>query len=182
MKEQTVSSRTAFQGRLLHVEVVEVELADGRRATREVCRHPGAAVILAQCDDGRFVLVRQYRKAIEAETLEAVAGTLHRDEDPLVCAHRELREESGYTARAMIPMGVVVPAPGYTDERLHMFYARLHPRQEALHTDPDEVVSVAYLTADEIERMVAGGQIEDAKTLAAWLLFRCRRPDAAGPA
>ncbi|MDA0578030.1 MAG: NUDIX hydrolase [Verrucomicrobia bacterium] len=172
MHETTIATRTGFQGKLLHVEILEIALADGARATREIIRHPGAAVVLGQLDDGRFVLVRQYRKAVEREMLEAVAGTLNRGEDPVICAHRELSEESGYRARELIPLGSVVPAPGYTDERLHLFYARLHEAQGALHTDADEHVCVVYLTAEEIERDIAAGTIDDAKTLAVWLRYR----------
>ncbi len=175
MHEKTITTKAGFHGKLLHVDVLEVELGPGERATREIIRHPGAAVILAQLDDGRFVLVRQYRKAIERETLEVVAGTLHRGEDPVVCAHRELHEETGYAARELIRLGAVVPAPGYTDERLHMFFARLKPEQGAQQPDADETVSVAYATAAEIESMIVDGTIEDAKTLAAWLLYRLRQ-------
>jgi ADP-ribose pyrophosphatase len=177
MSERTLSTRSAFRGKLLHVEVVDVELPGGRRAFREICRHPGAAVILAQAADDRFVFVRQYRKAIERETIEVVAGTLHPGEDPVACAHRELREETGYAARQLEALGAVVPAPGYTDERLHVFYARLEAQPPAtLATDADELLAVEYLTAAEIERRIARAEIEDAKTLAAWLLFRSRHP------
>ena len=176
MQERTVKVTPAFQGRLLHVEVVEVELPGGLRSIREICRHPGAAVILAQLDDGRFVLVRQYRKAIERETLEVVAGTLHPGEDPVACAHRELAEETGYRARELISLGAVVPAPGYTDERLHMFFARLDSVRGELQTDADEALSVEYLNATQIETKIAAGELEDAKTLAAWLLYRARIP------
>ena len=159
---------------VLRVESVEVELDSGVRSVREIVRHPGAAVVLAQLDDGRFVFVRQYRKAIEQATLEVVAGTLHPGEDPAACAHRELREESGYTARELIKLGVVLPAPGYTTERLHTYFARLDGKQGDLQTDHDEQVQVVYLTAADVERKLAAGEIEDAKTLSAWLLYKTR--------
>lgn len=172
MYEKTVGTRIGFQGRLLQVDVVDIELAGGGRSTREIIRHPGAAVVLAQRDDARFVLVRQYRKAVEREMLEAVAGTLNRGENPVAGAHRELAEETGYRARELVALGSIVAAPGYTEERLHLFYARVHPGEGAPHTDADEQVMVELLTAAEIERAIADGTIDDAKTLAAWLRYR----------
>lgn len=174
MNEETIKTTRVFEGRLLKIDEVEVVLENGHRASREVIRHPGAAVILAQRDDGRFVFVRQYRKAIDRETLEVVAGTLHRGEDPAECARRELQEETGYTARELVPIGAAVPAPGYTDERLYLFHARVANEAGASNPDDDEKVQAQILTANEIETMIAGGGIEDAKTMAAWLLYRLR--------
>ena len=93
--EKTLASRTVFDGKLLCLEVIDVEVEPGVESVREVVRHPGAVVLLPQLPDGRFVLVRQFRKAIEEEILEAVAGTLDPGEDPLNCAGRELAEETG---------------------------------------------------------------------------------------
>lgn len=172
MDERTVSARMGFEGRLLKVEVVDVELATGQRAVREIVRHPGAAVVLARLPDGRFVLVRQFRKAIETDLLEAVAGTLGPGEDPLACAQRELREETGYEATRLVKLGVVVPAPGYTDEKLHVYYAELDDRRREACPDDDEKVSVEVLEAEALEAQILDGEIGDAKTLAAWLLYK----------
>ena len=76
MNEKTLSARTVFDGRLLHVEVLDVELPSGVRSVREIVRHPGASVILPQRPDGQFLFVRQFRKPLERQLLEAVAGTL----------------------------------------------------------------------------------------------------------
>ncbi len=175
MYERTVNSRTAFQGRLLRIDVHEVELADGRRSAREIVCHPGAAVILAERDDGRFVLVRQYRKAIERVLLEVVAGTLDPPESPAACADRELREETGYTARRLTFLGRVVPVPGYSQEILHVFHAWVDGVAAAPTPDADEQVESVLLAPDELERMITAGEIEDGKTLAAWMLYRQRR-------
>ena len=174
MIEKTLSRKTAFRGRLLRVDVVNVELESGVRSTREIVRHPGAVVVLAQRPDGRFVFVRQYRKAIEKHLLEAVAGTREPGERPTVCARRELREETGYAAEKLIRLGVLYPAPGYTEEMLHVYFARLGLRRQALNPDEDEKIETVCLTAERFERMIAGGRIADAKTLAAWLLYQRR--------
>lgn len=174
MTETTLSADWGFRGKLLNVEVLQVALASGRRSVREVVRHPGAAVILARRADGCFLFVRQFRKALEREMLEVVAGTLSPGELPEACARREVREETGYRALTLLALGVVTPAPGYTDERLHVFFAEVEPDPERLAPDEDEVLLVEPLTAAQIGDLIARGAIEDAKTLAAWLLFMAR--------
>jgi len=174
MREITRQMKTVFQGRLLRVEAVDVELENGHCARREIVRHPGATVILAQLPDDHFVLVRQYRKAVEQELLEVVAGTLHPGEHPDDCARRELKEETGFDAVTLIKMGEVYPAPGYTDECLHIYYARLDGRAGALNPDEDEKLEPVFLTALQLDDLIVGGDIHDAKTLAAWMLYhRC---------
>jgi ADP-ribose pyrophosphatase len=175
MQEKTLSTTTAFSGRLLKVEVVEVELESGARSRREVVRHPGAVAILAELPDGRFVLVRQFRKAIEQDLLEVVAGTLDKGEDPDDCARRELREETGYSPETLTRLGAVFVAPGYSQEMLHVYHARLNPTPGCLSPDDDEKLEVVCLTAAQLEQMMKAGEIADAKTLAAWLLYvkRC---------
>lgn len=172
MYEKTMDTRTAFQGKLLRVDVMEVELEDGVRSVREVVRHPGAAVILAQLPDGQFVFVRQYRKAVDQVLLEAVAGTLDPDEAPEVCARRELTEETGYTAETLKPLGTLYPAPGYSEEVLHVFLATLAPQRGAMAPDDDERITIQTFTREALEHMVANGALRDAKTLAAWMLYR----------
>ncbi len=174
MHERTVHSETAFQGKLVRVDVLDVELECGRRAVREIIKHPGATVVLAQLPDERFVLVRQYRKAVELELLEAVAGTLDPGEDPDTCAHRELEEETGYRAASMEKLGVMYPAPGYSEEVLHVYFAKLSPERGAMRPDDDERLEVELLTADALEAMMDAGDMRDAKTLAAWALYRRR--------
>ncbi len=172
MNERTLNRRRVFEGRLLKVDVVDVELDSGKRSVREVVCHPGAAVILARHPDGRFVFVRQYRKAAEQVLLEVVAGTLSPGEDPDACAARELREETGYAAAEMRKLGVAYPCPGYSEELLHFYYARLEPQAGACAPDEDEHLETVLLTAAEIERLIAAGALRDAKSLAAWTLYR----------
>ncbi len=95
MEEKTLATRRVFEGRALTVEVLDIAMPDGRRTTREVLRHSGAVCILAELPDGRFVLVRQYRKAVERTLLECVAGCMEPGETPEEAARREKRAESG---------------------------------------------------------------------------------------
>ncbi len=176
MKETAISSERVFEGRLLKIDVVSVELDDGTRASREIVRHPGAAVIVCRKPDGRFVFVRQYRLAARTALLEAVAGTLEPGEDPAVCARREVEEETGYRPLRVVPLGEAYPAPGYTEELLHFFYAAIPATAGEQATDDDERVLVEEYSQAQIDDMIARGEIRDAKTLAAWLLFARRMP------
>jgi ADP-ribose pyrophosphatase len=179
--EKTVKTTRAFTGRLLKLDVLEVELGSGQHATREVVRHPGGVVILPQLPDGRFVFVRQFRKPLETELLEAVAGTLHPGENPDLCAARELTEETGYAAERLVKLGVFATAPGYTEERLHAYYALLAPRQGALAPDEDEKIEIVYLAPPTVEELMVNGKICDAKTLAVWFLWKIRDDDRSPP-
>ena len=175
MHEETLHSKTVFAGKLIHVDVLDVELACGKRTVREIIQHPGAAVILAQLPDEQFVWVRQYRKAVEEELLEVVAGTLDPDEAPDTCARRELKEETGYDARSLEKLGVIYPAPGYSKEVMHVYFAALLPERGSPRPDDDERLDVVFLTESEIEVMINKGDIRDAKSLAAWTLYRRKR-------
>lgn len=172
MHEETTASRTVYRGRYIRLDVVDVRLPTGRASVREVVRHPGAAVVLPETPDGRFVLIRQYRKAVDRDLIEAVAGTLAPPESPEACARRELEEETGYRAESIRFLGAVYPAPGYTDERMHLYHARVGATPAAAQPEEDEQIDVVLMDRQEIERRIAQGCIEDAKTLAIWSLYR----------
>jgi ADP-ribose pyrophosphatase len=133
-------------------------------------------VVLAELPDGRFLFVRQFRKPLEEPVLEAVAGLLDEGEAPAACARRETREETGYEAQAIRRLGVIYASPGYADERLHVFHARLKPEPSGGEPDEDEHLELVPMAAAEIERRIAAGRIRDAKTLAAWALLRAGGP------
>lgn len=170
--ERTLASRLAFSGRLLKVEVLDVELEPGVRAVREVIRHPGAAAVIAECPDKRFVMVRQFRKPAEQALLEIVAGGLEPDESPETCARREVLEESGHEVLAIRRLGSIYPTPGYNSELIHLFHANVSAERAVHHKgDHDERIGVEYVTRAEMQSLIRKGVILDAKTLSAWLLF-----------
>lgn len=171
MHEKTISSHRVFDGRLLKLDVLEVELDNGPHARREIVCHPGAVAIWARVPDGRFVFVRQFRKAIEQELLEVVAGTRDADETPEVCARREIREETGYAVKTLTPLGFIFTAPGFCTERIAIFYAELTGKGPA-NPDPDERLDVVLLDEAEWKAMMSRGAVQDAKTLAAWGMFQ----------
>lgn len=174
MNEKTLSINPVFSGRLFSVEVQLVELEPGRRASREIVRHPGAIAAVARIPDGRFVFVRQFRKPIEREVLEIVAGRKEPGEDPGHCAVREIREETGHEVVSLHTLGPIYPSAGYVDELIHLYFAELAAAPAPQTGDPDERITVEYLTREEFESQIDGGLIDDAKTLSAWLLFTRR--------
>ena len=176
LTERTLSVRRSFTGRHVVVDTIDVELPDGRKAAREVVRHRGAVAILARKPNGRFVFVKQYRKCIERAYVEVVAGGIDEGEAPDVAAHRELREESGYAVRRLLPLGTIFACPGYSEEELHLFYADIEETPGDTDFDPDEnVVTLEYDEA-AVEAAILDGSISDAKTLSAWQLWRLRGP------
>ena len=164
--ERTVASREMFAGKLLRLRVDDVELKDGRVTQREIVEHPGAVAILAFDAAGGIVLVRQYRKAAERLTLEIPAGTLGAGEEPLACAVRELKEETGYAARTISRVCSFYTAVGFCTEVLHLFVASdLEAGDQAFEDDEDiEVVTMSVAGAMD---QISHGEIVDSKTIAA---------------
>jgi ADP-ribose pyrophosphatase len=177
--EKTLTQQTLYSGRILALELQEVELPDGTRAPRELIRHAPAVGVLARRPDGAFVFVRQFRKAVEQVVLEIIAGICEPGEAPAATAARELREETGYTATQLMELGTVFATPGYVDERITLFFAELGEQPGATTHDADERVEPVVLHRAEVERLLDAGAINDAKTLAAWLLFIRMPPKSA---
>ncbi|WP_431257854.1 NUDIX domain-containing protein [Roseateles chitinivorans] len=164
LRETALSSDWILRGNFLQVKRDRVALPDGREATREYIRHPGAAVIVPLFDDGRVLLERQYRYPLGRVVLEFPAGKLDPDESPLRCAVRELFEETGYRAREWAYAGVLHNAIAYSDERIEIFFARgLIAGERQL--DEGEFLDLLPVTEDELDRMACDGRVTDAKTL-----------------
>ncbi len=172
MKERTLTSEEIFSGKIFSMELMKVELEDGSVSEREIIRHRGAVGVLVRRTDGSFVLVRQFRKAIEDYCLEIVAGLMEPGESERNCALRELREETGHEPLQMFELGDVIMAPGYSNERIRLYFATVGDHEGDQDLDDGEHVEVVNLSADELERLVKDGSIADGKTLAALLLYR----------
>lgn len=170
MIEKTLHSTRIYEGRVLSLDVLDVEMHNGVRALREIVRHAGAVAVLARIPDGRFALVRQFRKPVEQPMLEVVAGILEPNEEPEHAARREIREETGHHVRTISGLGTIYPSPGYTDEVIHVFFAELGPDAGASDPDHDEHLELVLMSRDEVEECMRNGEIQDGKTLAAWLL------------
>lgn len=174
LTEKTLEVKRVFEGRALTIDEATIEMPNGRRSTREIVRHRGAAVILGQRPDGAFVLIRQYRRSIEQTLLEVVAGCLEEGESSEEGARREMEEESGYSVETLEKIGVIVPCPGYSEEHLHLYYAKLSQEPRAQRPDFDENLEPVVMTDDEIDAALDSGELIDGKSIAIWLMWRRR--------
>jgi len=170
-KERVETREKIFSGRVLRLVVDRVELPDGSKSIRELVLHPGAVAILPILPDGRILLVRQYRHAVGESLWEIPAGKLDvAGESPRGCAARELREETGYTASDWREVFSFYTSPGFTDERITLFFASgLSRVSDPL---PDEIEAQAEFTLEEAVEMISRGEIEDAKTILAIAWFQ----------
>jgi ADP-ribose pyrophosphatase len=165
-----IGTRTVHEGRVITVRVDDIEVRSGLNVRRDVVSHPGAVVMLALDAEGRILWVRQHRWAAQRELLELPAGTLEHDEAPAACAQRELAEETGFAAGTWKQLGGFYSAPGFCDEYLTAFLAT-DLRPEHADGDEDEDITVEPLTLNESLARVDAGEIVDAKSLAALMLY-----------
>jgi ADP-ribose pyrophosphatase len=168
-ESEVLSSETAYSGRIVKLSIEKVRLPNERTVSLEIVRHVGAAAVLPIDDQGRAILVRQYRHATGGWLLEVPAGKLdHPGESPEECARRELEEEAGYRAGTLVPLGWIWVTPGYSDEKIWLYLARdLTPVPPSLQ--PDEVLTVEPVPLEEAVKRAASGEIVDAKTVCAIL-------------
>lgn len=156
-------------GRVFRLQKENITLPNGVTLDIDIIRHPGASAIVPMSDVGDVVLIRQYRHAVGCFIWEIPAGTLNKGEPPLACARRELTEETGFSAQIFHKLGEIVPVPGYSDERIHLFLAKgLRPAKQ--HLDKDELLDVHQVPFDEAMEMIRRGEILDGKTIAGLLL------------
>ena len=161
LTEKTIATERKYTGKIISVDLLDIELPDGRRAKREVIRHGNAVAILARRPDGKFVFVKQYRKAAEEALIEVIAG-----------ARRETAEETGYEVTSIKFLTTVICTPGYCEERIHLYFAEISDTAHAQDQDPDENVYPVILSEAEVEDGIRNGTIFDSKTLAAWLCWK----------
>ena len=164
LAEHPLTEETAWTGRIFSVSRLHVKLPDGREAIRDVVRHPGAVAIVALTDDGLICLVRQYRTALGRVTVEIPAGKLDPGEDPLHCAHRELEEETGLTARKMAYLTSIASSVGFSDEIIHIYMATGLESTRS-NPDADEFINVDLVELPQLIDAVLDGRVEDAKTV-----------------
>jgi ADP-ribose pyrophosphatase len=172
-----LSSRRLYEGKVLSLDLDEVEEPGGVRATREVVRHSGSVAVLALQDDGRIVLVRQYRYPVDAALWELPAGRLDEGESPEGAAQRELQEEIGQRARDLRKIAFFHTTPGFCDESMHVFRATGLEASSA-KGDEDERIEVRAFPLAELATMIDEGEIREGKTLVA-LLLELRRAKTA---
>ena len=168
--EKRIEGVEAYTGHFLKVQSDQVRLPNGQTATREYIRHPGAVVILPIMDDGTVLLERQFRYPLNRIFIEFPAGKIDPHEDPLDCAKRELREETGYTARKWQFVCTIHNAIAYADEHLEIYLARGLVAGEAA-PDEGEFLEVFTAPVSDLLTWVREGKVTDVKTIigAFWL-------------
>ena len=178
MNARVVSKDLMYEGRICRAWKVRLEMDDGEVVPRDLIEYHDAVVVVPVRDDGALVLIRNERFAVGEELLEFPTGMLEDGEEPCACAARELAEETGYSARRLERLGGFYSCPGSTTEYLHVFLAEgLSRGRQAL--EAHERIRVEVVPAGAVGEMIASGQLHDAKSIAAYTLWRLK---AGGPA
>lgn len=173
MNFKVVKSNIVFSGKVFDVKVDEIEYnGTGNKASRQVAVHPGGSVVLPLKSDGKIVFITQYRYPHNQVLFELPAGKLEKGEDPLVCASRELTEETGYTSDKISKLGKIYTTPGFCDEVLHMYLAENLIAGDHAREEGEEGMEIVELTLQEVEDRIRNGEIVDAKTICGISMYR----------
>jgi len=165
-----LETKASLNAKKIRFEINRIQLPIGLEGTFGIIRHPGASLAIPITNEGKVVVLRQYRFAVSRRILEFPAGTLESGESPLFTMKRELAEEAGYEASTWDPIGEMVPCPGYSDEIIHMFLARdLTKLIEKPPGDADEDLEVLHMSKSELNNCISNGnEILDGKSVTAW--------------
>ncbi|MBK5251952.1 MAG: NUDIX hydrolase [Peptostreptococcaceae bacterium] len=171
--EKTIKSDKLYQGKIINLRIDTVELPNQKYSKREIIEHCGGVAVIA-VHDGKIILVKQYRKAVEKSLYELPAGKLEAIENPLECAKRELIEETGYEPQNLKFVLNFYSSPGFSNEMIHLFIADRISFVGA-SPDEDEYIEVVEIPFEDAFRMVSEGEIIDAKTIVG-LLYLMKNP------
>ena len=172
LEEKQLKAEYLYRGKIVNLRIDEAELPNGKTALREVVEHPGGVCVAALTENDEIIMVRQFRYPYSELVLEIPAGKRDSaNEDPLECGKRELREETGATAKNFFSLGTLYPTPGYCGEIIWMYGATNISFGE---TDPDEdeFVEIEKIPLESAVQMILSGDIKDAKTQAAILKLK----------
>jgi ADP-ribose pyrophosphatase len=170
---QLLKQRLFYKGRKFNFEVNRLRLPNKSEGEWECIRHPGGALAVPVTPEGKLVLVRQYRFAIQGRVLEFPAGTVEPNEEPLGTIQREIEEETGYHAQKWDKLGEFFLAPGYSDEIIYAYLARdLQKLETPPEKDADEDIETVLFTPEELEKAILAGEPIDAKSITSFFLAR----------
>jgi ADP-ribose pyrophosphatase len=171
-KIKKIGETEIYKGSRVHLFKEQLLMPNGKEVEWELIKHIGAAAIIPVADDGRIIMVRQYRNAADDYTLEIPAGILDsKDEEPLTCAHRELEEETGYKSNDLTYLYKFYSSIGLCDEIIYIYIANnLIQSQQDL--DDDEFVTLERYTVDELMTLIRNGELMDNKSISSILMYR----------
>jgi ADP-ribose pyrophosphatase len=169
-KPQVLSSQIVYEGKVFGIRRDEVIEPTGVRTTREMITHPGSVVVLPVLPDGRVLLIQQYRYAARQFLWELVAGRMDGGETPIEGAARELKEETGYTAKKLKIFLEFFPTPGFLEEKMYLLLAEGLTPGEATPEDDEKIITRAY-TYKQLDEMLRKKKLRDAKTIAGVLYY-----------
>ncbi|MYL57070.1 NUDIX domain-containing protein [Virgibacillus halodenitrificans] len=163
--ENTIESKTIYDGKVVHLKVDDVTLPNGKTAKREIINHPGAVAVIAITEENKIVFVEQYRKPLEKSLIELPAGKLEKGEKPELTGIRELEEETGYTTNNLSLVTTFYTSPGFADELMYIYITdEIKKIENPPAGDEDEFVEILELSLDEAKKYVEEERIHDAKT------------------
>ncbi|HOE06978.1 MAG TPA: NUDIX hydrolase [Bacilli bacterium] len=171
MIEKKIKSRIIYQGKVIHVKCDDVVLENGIKTKREIVEHRGGVCCLVKTKENKILFVSQFRYALAEDVLELPAGKREAGEDPLTTIKRELKEEVGIIADEIIECGYIYPTPGYSSEKIYLYYVEEY-REGEQEFDSDENLILHEIPIKQAYEMVNDGRIKDAKTIC--LLMKCQ--------
>ena len=172
MNFKVTKSEIVFRGKVFDLQVDDIVYESGNTGVRETALHHGGSVVVPVTPDGKIILIKQYRYALRTMLIELPAGKLFKDEDPMVCAVRELEEETGYKAGTIKKLGAIATTPGFCTEMLHIFLATDLTQGTIAREEGELNMEMFEATLPEIEGMITEQKIYDAKTLAGILYYK----------
>ncbi len=173
MKQKRLNRELIYQGKIIEVYQDTIELPDGNIVKYDFIKHNGAAAVVPVTREGKILMVRQDRNAVNRETLEIPAGKRDGEEDPMVCVRRELEEETGYQCQRLEHLITLDSWVAFCDERIDVYVAMdLVPSRQ--HLDEDEFIDVEEWEIEQLEEMIFSGKIRDAKTIAGLMSYKAK--------
>lgn len=171
MDYKVTKTEDIYSGTVISVKVDHIEYSDKTTGIREVVNHPGGAAIVA-VTEGKIIFVKQYRYPLHERIYELPAGKIDNNEDPALCAIRELEEEAGYKTNKVIELGMIVSTPGFCNEKLYLYFSDDLTIGETNHQDGEHGMEISMFSLEEVEEMIRNNEIIDAKTICAIYLAK----------
>lgn len=167
--EKTIEREYIYNGKIINLRKDKVEIPGGKESYREIVEHNGGVAIFAINEKKEVIMVRQFRKPFDEVLMEIPAGKLEKGENPLECGMRELEEETGFKAKNMELMNVIYPSPGFSNERLYIYFCD-EMEKSTTNYDEDEIIQIDYIPYDKVVEMIYKNEISDAKTITGILM------------